>query len=198
LPGSLSRSPVRKHAHSVTSGGRLLEGGQGGTPAVPSMALWATGQGAHDRRAPSQSVSRDAKGLRQSLSSRPCVSTTKSPETCRQGKPGAMTSAAHPACSHAPPPRHSTRRYSRGLPVSGNTFPRPRATLRRGYCRSYPPVDKRLWGTCCVLRPHGTGIRKVKVLPRPSTRSTVPVPPWALRVSCTIYRPMPVPPGLVG
>jgi hypothetical protein len=49
----------------------------------------------------------------------------------------------------------------------------------------------------CARHCYETGSMKVKVLPCPSTLSTVTRPPWAIRVSCTIYRPMPVPPGFV-
>jgi hypothetical protein len=37
----------------------------------------------------------------------------------------------------------------------------------------------------------------VKVVPVPTVLSTVTVPPCAATISCTIYRPNPVPPGLV-
>jgi hypothetical protein len=43
----------------------------------------------------------------------------------------------------------------------------------------------------------GAGNVSVKVVPCPSTLSTVTRPSWATRISCTIYRPKPVPPGLV-
>ena len=43
----------------------------------------------------------------------------------------------------------------------------------------------------------GAGNVSVKVVPCPSTLSTVTRPAWATRISWTIYRPKPVPPGLV-